>query len=634
VSAETTVVTGFLRQQENAATAQEQSDPADPPASTVEPQEQRGWRWWILLGLAVGFVLQVGWRLWLIRDAYTPIAHADEDRYLLAARALAGGPGGLAGDTAAFRRMGYPLILSPIYWFTSDPFHVYRAAQIFGALLNALTFPLAYLFGRRVLQSSRWPALALAFVAATLPAVVYYSEFTLTDVLFGPIGLSWLLLIHGWFANRTKAGRATAGILAGLLVGYAFTIHVRGLVMLGIFVALIAVAVFRERARWKVALASIAGALAMTIVDFAAQRAVADKMLYGGVEPGNRLVDRLTSAGSFVQAVCDAIGQLWYTSAATWGLGAIGLVVAVERIRGRTGKVESSDATGRSSRVDWPQRMTLAVAIVTAAAIALSSAAALPDDMRVSNHAYFRYVAWLAPIWVVIGGLALIGAGYRNAWRLIMRGGALSVGALVVVLSQLRANEAFEPFDTPEVSFLTGNWRHFLPARAELVVLIFLVVVGLGLASRQKGFPRLTAAALAGVLLLNLASMAVVNYNLVRPMALGQYRGVAGRLVEGMKIDEHDVVVSSQWVALGAMLNNQREVYWAPMRYFDHRAGEQPPADATVVIGPWHSRNKDDYDGTADGWRRISGDTLQQYAVWLRADDPRHNGAPPIGQGS
>jgi hypothetical protein len=242
----------------------------------------------------------------------------------------------------------------------------------------------------------------------------------------------------------------------------------------------------------------------------------------------------------------------------------------------------------------------------------------------VSNHAYFRYIAWLAPVWVVIAGVALIGAGRRPAWRLIVRGGIMSIAALIVVLSQMRGYETFEVFDSPEVSFLTGNWRQFLPAWAEVVVLILLLVLGLALGSKskQKGFPRLAAAALGGLLILNVAGMAVVNDRFVKPAAQGQYR-TGARLVQGLKINENDVVVSSKWVGLGALLNHQREVYWAPMRYFDHRAGEKPPADATVVVGPWKSRNKDDYDGTPDGWRRVIGDKGQQYAVWLRADDPR-----------
>jgi hypothetical protein len=32
-------------------------------------------------------------------------------------------------------------------------------------------------------------------------------------------------------------------------------------------------------------------------------------------------------------------------------------------------------------------------------------------------------------------------------------------------------------------------------------------------------------------------------------------------------------------------------------------------------VGPWKSRNKDDYDATPDGWRRLIGDGEQQYAV-------------------
>jgi hypothetical protein len=91
--------------------------------------------------------------------------------------------------------------------------------------------------------------------------------------------------------------------------------------------------------------------------------------------------------------------------------------------------------------------------------------------------------------------------------------------------------------------------------------------------------------------------------------------------------------VTSKFTSLGARLNHQREVYWRDVLEFDHRAGDAPPPDATVVIAPWLSRNHDDWDGSSTGWRRAAGDPLQEWAVWLRTDDPRFNGAISVGNG-
>src|SRR5690348_17123538 len=159
--------------------------PAEPTDTGESPPPARRDRTglWIIVVLVVGYLIQVGWRLYLSRHLDAPAAHADEDGYLIAARALAGGPGGPSTENSAFRRVGYPLLLSPIYWFTSNAFTVYKAAQGINAIINALVFPLAYLFGRRVLRMPSRATLVAAFAAALLPAVVFYSEFAMTDAI-------------------------------------------------------------------------------------------------------------------------------------------------------------------------------------------------------------------------------------------------------------------------------------------------------------------------------------------------------------------------------------------------------------------------------------------------------------------
>src|SRR3954471_15724325 len=79
---------------------------------------------WPLLVLA-GWLAQVGIRLVLAGGQSVPAAFPDESGYLLAARWLAGGPGGdLSGST--FYQGGYPLLLSPAFWLSHDPQTCYR----------------------------------------------------------------------------------------------------------------------------------------------------------------------------------------------------------------------------------------------------------------------------------------------------------------------------------------------------------------------------------------------------------------------------------------------------------------------------------------------------------------------------
>jgi hypothetical protein len=584
-----------------AARADERTAPAPVPA------KRRTWsRWWPVAAVVAGFLLQLGWRLWLARSVTTPVAHADEDRYLLSARVLAGGPGGLGNDTEAFRRMGYPLLLAPIYRFTVNPWAVYHAAQALGAVVNALTFPLAYVFARRVLRvRSSWLALGLAFAAAALPAVVYYGEFALTDAVFPPLGLAWLLLLHGWLVGRTARARVLAAVGAGVAVGYMYTVHVRGAVLLAVHLAALGAVVLARRSRWKVALASAAVALAVTRLNWLAERLVGDRLATGGVEPQGRLWLRLTTAGGLVHTFCDAAGQLWYAGVGTWGLAAVGFVVAVDRVRGRF-----------PGGMDRAQRVVLAAALTSTVLVALTSAAALPNDGRMSNHAYFRYIAFGAPVFVMLAGLALFRAGSRDARRLVARAAAgLAVGTFLV-LSQLTevGREWFHPFDTPEVSAMTASWQRMPVAEATAVALALLVVLASTLAGRRSRYAP--ALALAGVLGLGMGTVAAANAWSVGPMAAAEYR-TAPRLVADLGIGPGDVVVSSKWVPLGARLNHQREVYWARVPEFDDRTAG-PPAGATVVVAPWHSRDAGDWHGGALGWRMVAGDPAGGWAVWRR----------------
>jgi hypothetical protein len=548
----------------------------------------------------VGYAAHVCWRLWLLRYVPVVVAHADEDRYLLIARSLAGGPGGFGNDTEAFRRLGYPLILTPIYYFTEDPFRVHNIAQMVGAFINALAFPLAYLFARRVLSTGRWLSLGMAFVAAVLPAIVYYSQFVLTDVMFAPIGLAWLLLIHGWLAGRTSASRLAAGIGAGLVVGFAFVVHVRGTVMLGVHLGLVLLVIVAKRGKRAWALASAGAAIAATFIDFFAKQALGTSMVHGGQEPNNQMLAALTDALHFVRTLTDATGQLWYLAVATGGLGAVGLVVAWRALRGPG---------------DFVHRTMLGTILVTTVLISLASASALQLDNRVSNHAYFRYIAFLAPVWAMIGIAALVQAGLRDRVRLIGAASAVIGVTLFVVLARISSTEWFHPFDTPESSAMTGSWDQFRPFKATIVAFVLLAL----------WLIRKTWIPMAVVVVVSALAMVSINVNAIQPMSELEY--IPGsRLVQDLGIDADDVVQTAEQVDMGSQLNFEREIFWQRLTSFDAEGG-RPDSATTVVIAPWYPFPTEDqedvvhWDGTSLGWTRVYTymNEKRQWAVWRRS---------------
>ena len=219
--------------------------PLTPPSRAAGPDAEAGTRWpgarasareprWVLL-LVAGWLCQAGLRAWFGRMQVMPLANPDETAYLIAARVLAGGPGAdLSGST--LYPGGYPLLITPVYWFTSNPATVYHAVLMINAAISAAIMPLGYLACRR-LGLDRPAAYGVATVAALVPAGFFYSQYAMTDAVFPVITLAWLLATHSWLTASSARGRYAAAAGSALLAGFAYMVHSRGLVMLAGYAA-------------------------------------------------------------------------------------------------------------------------------------------------------------------------------------------------------------------------------------------------------------------------------------------------------------------------------------------------------------------------------------------------------------
>ena len=191
-------------------------------------------RRWALL-VAVGWLVEFGLRVWFSRGQSVPLANPDESAYLIAGRVLAGGPATDFSYSTLYQA-GYPLLIAPVYWFTSNTVTVYHAVLVINAAISALLMPLAYVMGRR-LGLVRPAAYAVAAVAALLPAGLFYSEFAMTDAIYPVLVLAWLLTVHTWLTARSARGQYAAAAGSALLAGYAYAVHSRGAVIVLSYVA-------------------------------------------------------------------------------------------------------------------------------------------------------------------------------------------------------------------------------------------------------------------------------------------------------------------------------------------------------------------------------------------------------------
>jgi hypothetical protein len=431
--------------------------------------------------LAAGWAAQAGLRLLLWWGRSEPLIFPDEAGYLIAARWLTGGPGAdLSGFS--FYQGGYALLLIPAYLAGDDPATVYQGVKWTNALLGALAFPLGHLLLVR-LGLRRLHAYPLAWAAALLPACTLYSGLALADTILPVLVLGWLLLLDRF----VRDGHPLAALGASLLASYACATHMRGLIVIAVHAVVLAAYALWPRTPRGTRRTALAG-LALTVAGYAAGALLNARLLAALYPTGQRdhtgiLRDRMVSLDGQLWALSGGVGQLWAMICGTWGLAGLGLVVVVR--------------TGLARRAAPGDRVMCGALLATTAGVAYASSAALPDEMRIGNFAYGRYLACVALVYTLIGLAVLARSALAKEKRppraLAATIALVAVGALWVRLyggSRLEHYD-FYTWDLPEVGLLGGSYDHFRPAVTSAVACLLLAVLwGLG----RWGVPKLFGA--------------------------------------------------------------------------------------------------------------------------------------------
>ncbi|MFC0036772.1 hypothetical protein [Actinomadura rayongensis] len=568
------------------------------PSAPVRAAEQappaRGGRFAALaarrlpLALVLGWVAQVALRVWFSRGQSMPVASPDELGYLFSARVLTGGPGADLSYGTVYRG-GYPLLLAPAFWLAHRPDTVYEIMLVINALVSALMLPLGYLLLRR-LGLTRRRAYVFGHVMAVLPAVLFFSEFALTDAVLPVVTLGWLLCVHSWLTG-TGSVRAASLQAAGAsaLAAYAYACHTRGVLLLAAQGALLLAALALRWRPWRAQAAGLAALAAVTGAGMAMNARLLPVLYpHGDNKLGHNLAVRLTSPDGWGWTLGLATGQLWCQLAITGGMAGLGLL-AIGRVAVRR-------------RTPGPLRAVALALLAIVAGVAVATSAALPDEHRIGNYVYARYLAMVLPILFAVGVATLLRKPRRSLlWPAATTALAL-VGTAVVVdrfAGDRLSTYDYQPYDFPETSLLTWNWTEFRLWPATVAGLALLGLALLASRPRRSG-PALVAALYAA---LGLAIVTTALDRISGPLnrqsvAVSDLRAVVPR-------GQHPSVAIDWSIPWDVRLPLGYRVWWTDMTGY---AGwnSPPPTNVGVVFAVWDGRQAPATTwrgGAPAGWR-------------------------------
>ena len=583
---------------------------ADPAWPVTGGRQAR--RWGLLL--IAGWLVQAGLRAWLSRSQVVPLAAPDESAYLIAARVLAGGvPANFSYST--LYPVGYPLLITPVFWFTHNPVTVYHAVLVINAAISAAVMPLGYLACRR-LRLDRPAAFGVAMVAALLPAALFYSQYAMTDAIYPVIVLGWLLATRSWLTARSVRGQYAAAIGSALLAGYAYAVHSRGAVMVAGYVVVGALVAWRRLVPRGTALAA-AAALCLPLGAGALLNRYLSSTMYpvGPRTLAGEALIRLHSVHGVVFVLEMAAGQLWRFVLDSWGVAGLGLAAAVVVVFRRGARTDVRIMAGLAAGV------TLVTAVV--------SPAGLPPTQP-QAWASGRYLDGVLIAFFLVGAAVLLQADRR---LIIVYAACVvppTVLAMIVVGAYAGGSVPTAGFGAAfvfaEPAVLTQDWTTASVWAATAVTFALLAAWVTAVLAADRWGGRLArqwrAVVLAGLAAVSLVAVLQMTSHISRAGTPRQEANTIGLLTgSGLKPGEHLAIgTGTSWAS---WMPQAYEIPWAQLESFS--PGRQPPpADATVVEVRWPSGGpaQASWPQAPAGWRVVASDRTDNWVAWRKLELP------------
>jgi hypothetical protein len=561
-----------------------------------------------------GWLVQAGLRAWLSRAQMVPLAFPDESAYLISARVLTGGVTANFSYSTLYPA-GYPLLIAPVFWFTSNPVTAYHAVLLgINAPVSALVMPLGYVACRR-LGLDRPMAFGVAMVTALLPAALFFSQYAMTDAIYPVLVLAWLLAVHSWLtvhiSGQSARGQYAAAIGSALLAGYSYAVHSRGAVIVAGYVL---VGVFAAWRRLVPRRSAVAAAVALGLPLGAAHllnHHLSSVMYPSGPRTlaGEALI-RLHSVHGVVFVVEMAAGQLWRFVLDGWGVAGLGLAAAVLVVFQGTARTDV--------------RIMAALGVGVTLVTAVTSPAALPPTQP-QAWASGRYLDGMVVAFFLAGVAMLL----RGAPRRVLICAACVVPptllAAIVVLAYAGGSVPTSGFGAAfvfaEPAVLTQNWTTASVLLATVVALgLLAAAVGVMLLAARRGGPWARfgpAVVLTGLGAVSLVASVQMTSHISRANTPGQEHNATG-VVTGTGLKPGQRLAIGTGLSWQIWMPQAYEVWWTPLTFFNPVS--QPPTDATVVEMAWPAGKpaSASWPSAPADWKIVLEDPIDGWVAWRR----------------
>ncbi len=288
---------------------------------------------------------------------------------------------------------GYPLLLAPIFSFTTDPATVYRFAIMLNVLLSAAVLPLSYLTAQRLFPgANKWLTLVCCFCVTMYSANILQITMARNESLL--FLLVWALLLL--FLLLKKHGSLAIPIAIAALSFYAFMVHQRTVPLIISAGAVMFVMFIKKQLSFKQFLA-----FALTVVGMFILHTLLKDFFKSGIWQGAssaahndfsdmpRKIAKLFSpagAASFLRVLG---GQIFYMGAASFLIYYAGAGAIIPRAWRtlRHGVFSRSSGGEQRAQTDWGILFLVIAAVLTFAV----SAIFLITPVRMDHIIYGRY---------------------------------------------------------------------------------------------------------------------------------------------------------------------------------------------------------------------------------------------------
>ncbi len=393
---------------------------------------------------------------------------------------------------------GYPLLLAPIFSFTTDPATVYRFAIMLNVLLSTAVLPLSYLSARRLFPgANKWLILVCCFCVTIYSANILQITMVRNESLL--FLLVWAVLLL--FLLLKKHGSLAVPIAIAALCVYAFMVHQRAVPLIIAACAVMLLMLLKKQLSLKQFLAfalTVAGMLLLhTLLKDYFKSGIwqgASSAAHNDFSDMPRKIGKLftTEGISFLRVLG---GQVFYMGAASFIIYFAGAGAIAPRAWRTLRQSFSRKQAAVHAQTDWGVLFLAIAAVLTFAVSALF----LITPVRMDHIVYGRYnEIFMGPVLIY----ALLYLSYRKkpGWL------AAAICAAVYAALGLLAKQSmdglpnFATISSPGMAwmepFFAEGWGFVIAIPLCVFALILVLTY---IKKRREAFSSLSVAALCAL---------------------------------------------------------------------------------------------------------------------------------------